>query len=590
MYQINYIITDAACFKEYKSLLSSGEWKWVFMGTDPFLKDSIQKDLSYEYNYSFAEELQKICCEKKQLFLDSLAEYFHYQKTPFVHATNAAYKNPLTSDLFLDFCFFSLISKWVIEKKEKMIIFVENPLLVKTCLLALDDQNCEVRFRKRYLFMNKTKSLFSSYLRLIHKFLLSLILWIYNRVFCNHHYTRMDIKLRQAQMLLFTWVEDRSFQKDEFVDPYIGKLKEYYNEMGLTSLFLTLPLLPFNLLKKSYQSREVFPSINLLSFRDLFSVFTSTLSFKWKKIQGTHSFSIFEPLFASEKKWDRQDMFLALLHYKACVRLFSLQDLHFKHVIYPFENQPWDKMMILAIKRSEKKCTTIGYQHTTIPSLMLNYFLGKYETETQPQPDVIVSNGVHWRQVLEASGFSSQIRNGGSLRYVSVCGSNLRNESFTQYSEVKEKNILVLLSYSILYSIDLIFFLLCNNDKGKNFLIKPHPNFPESIIRKYFPQLPGNFTFIQSTMSECTSMVSFAIHTGTTAAVECMMAGIKVIKYLPERIDLDPLLELGFSQYVVTDKDDLDFNKAEMITSFDNSIIAEPFDATTWREVLSNDE
>ncbi len=588
MYQINYIITDAACFKEYKSLLSSGEWKWVFMGTDPFLKDSIQKDLSDEYNYSFAEELQKICCEKKQLFLDSLAEYFYYQETPFVHATNAAYKNPLTSDLFLDFCFFSLISKWVIEKKEKMIIFVENPLLIKTCLLALDDKNCEVRFRKRYFFMSKTTSLFSSYFRLIHKFLLSLILWVYNRVFCNHHYTQMDIKLRQAQMLLFTWVEDRSFQKDEFVDPYIGKLKEYYNEMGLNSLFLTLPLLPFNLLKKSYQSREVFPSINLLSFRDFFSVFTSTLSFKWKKIQGTHSFSIFEPLFASEKKWDRQDMFLALLHYKACIRLFSLQDLHFKHVIYPFENQPWDKMMILAIKRSEKKCTTIGYQHTTIPSLMLNYFLGKNDTETQPQPDIIVSNGKHWRQVLETSGFSSQIRNGGSLRYVSVEDCVFHNEKFTLFSEVRKKNILVLLSYSILYSIDLMFFLLRNNDKDKNFLIKPHPNFPESTIRKSFPELPGNFTFIQSTMSECTSMVSFAIHTGTTAAVECMMAGIKVIKYLPERVDLDPLLELGLKQSMVTSARGLVLDETIRENIIDSSLIAEPFIRATWAEILKN--
>lgn len=588
MYQINYIITDAASFKDYKSLLSSGEWKWVFMGTDPFLKDSILKDLSDKYNYSFAEELQEICCEKKQLFLDSLSEYFHCQDNPFVHATNTAYKNPLTSDIFLDFCFFSLISKWVTEKKEKMVLFVANPLLIKMCSLTLTDQNCEVRFRKSYFLMNRTKSLFSSYSRLMHKFLLSLILWIYNRLFYNYHYTQMNVKLRQAQILLFTWIEDRSFHDNEFVDPYIGKLKKYYTEMGLTSFFLTLPLLPFNLLKRSYQSREVFPSINLLSFRDLFSVFISTLSFKWKIIQGTYSFSIFEPLFASEKKWDRQDMFLALLHHKACTRLFSLQDLHCKHVIYPFENQPWDKMMMLAIKRSDKKCMTIGYQHTTVPPLMLNYSVGKYDSKNQLQPDIIISNGEHWRRVLEASGFSSQIKNGGSLRYAAVCSSNVRNEYLNQLSELKEKNILVLLSYSILYSIDLIFFLLHNNDKEKNYLIKPHPNFPESTIRKYFPELPGNFTFIQYTMSECTSMVSFAIHTGTTAAVECMMAGVKVIKYLPERIDLDPLLGLGLKQSIVTSKTGLVLDGTTQENVIDSYLIAEPFIEATWKEFLKN--
>ncbi|WP_319508436.1 hypothetical protein [uncultured Methanolobus sp.] len=588
MHKRNYIIADSGSFREYKSLLGSGGWKWVFIGTDPLLQDSIQKELSYDYNYPFAQELQEICHKNKQLFLDLLADYLSYQDVHITNSTNTAYKNPLTSDIFLNFCFYFFIKERIMEKKDKIIFLVEDSSLIRTCLLTLKNQDCEIRFKNKNFILPKSKLFISCHSRLLYKFVISIFLWAYNKLFYRDHYKQVEQKLQQVQIVFFTWVEDRSFQEltGLFVDPYVGKLKEYYSGMGFSSLFLTLPLLSIDNLKKSYSSGDLCPCINYLSPIDMLSAFLKTFFFKWKKIKGSFSFSTFELLFASEKKWDKQDMYLALLQYKACKRLFSLQNLDGKYVIYPFENQPWDKMMLLAIKESKVKCKTVGYQHTTIPHFMMNYFLGKDETDILPQPDIIVANGEHWRKVLKKSGFSSIIKNGGSLRYVSFQSSECHIDKLKSILEVKGKNILVLLSYSIFYSIDLISYLLRNNAEDMNFLIKPHPNYPERIIRKYFPKLPSNFTFVHGSMSECMEIVSFAIHTGTTAAVECMMSGINVIKYLPERIDLDPLLDTGFKQHVITNKDVLNISEIQKGSSIDSSLIAEPFVAITWKEIL----
>ena len=83
------------------------------------------------------------------------------------------------------------------------------------------------------------------------------------------------------------------------------------------------------------------------------------------------------------------------------------------------------------------------------------------------------------------------------------------------------------------------------------------------------------------------------IHTGTTAAIECIGKGIKVLKYLPERIDIDPLLSVDIQQVVVTDKSKLFFPKK--IFNFKKSkeraekLVSEPLNNKVWDEVLLND-
>jgi hypothetical protein len=65
-----------------------------------------------------------------------------------------------------------------------------------------------------------------------------------------------------------------------------------------------------------------------------------------------------------------------------------------------------------------------------------------------------------------------------------------------------------------------------------------------------------------------------------------MMNGIEVIKYVPERIDLDPLLGTDIQQLEVTDKDKFDFGQKTDFPYPDSNIIAEPFNEEAWNKIL----
>jgi len=273
----------------------------------------------------------------------------------------------------------------------------------------------------------------------------------------------------------------------------------------------------------------------------------------------------------------------ACLHYMIVKNLFEKEQIKCKFLVFPFENQPWDKMMIMAVKESKSGCKTIACHNITVPKFYINFFLGKKENKIHPQPDIIVANGRYWTSVLKDAGYSCSVENGGSLRY-SPGGQSTGNQT---KSDDADDNVLVLLSNSLHYTLDLLFYLLRVYDKNKNYLLKPHPDTPEKTIRKYISIFPDNFRFVEGAMDKWMGQACWAIHIGTTAAIECMMNGIGVIKYIPERIDLDPLLGTGIQQFEVTDKDSFDFKQKVDFSYPDTNIIAEPFNEETWNRIFT---
>ena len=199
---------------------------------------------------------------------------------------------------------------------------------------------------------------------------------------------------------------------------------------------------------------------------------------------------------------------------------------------------------------------------------------------------MIISNGRHWEAILKKSGFTCHIKNGGSLRYTKLADSNQKK----QFEAIpgRENHVLVLLSSSLGYSLDLLFYLIRYSLSEKTFLLRPHPDLPEKIIRKHIPSFPDHFSFNSEPFEEVMPRVAYCIHIGTTAAIECMMVGIKVMKYLPERIDMDPLLGLDIDQEIISDGDSLVFgNKVSLNVPLNEGLIAEPVNEETWKNVVN---
>jgi surface carbohydrate biosynthesis protein (TIGR04326 family) len=389
-----------------------------------------------------------------------------------------------------------------------------------------------------------------------------------------------------ADVFTCTWIEERSFKDGQFQDPYLGNLNAFYEREGLRTKTLTLPLFPRVLLKRVFQEDSIIPTIYFSRFADIFHSFYRTFAVNPTRMVNSTNGLDLASLFDDAYTAGKDVVFQSTLNYHCFLRFFKQPGLSFSALIYPFENQPWDKVMIKAMRDSGRTFKVVGYQHSTISPLLLNYFLGTGEEKIVSLPDAIIANGKHWTLVLKDGKYSCPIENGGSLRF---SPSVRKADITTDADNARHKNgdnVLVLLSASLWYSLDLLYFLLSSAKTNKTYLIKPHPDISERIIRKNIPHFPDNFIFIEGSMDECMAKAGWAVHIGTTAAFECMMKGLTVFKYLPERIDLDPLLGLDIEQRTVTDHDELDFSHKAQTGEVDNSLIAEPFNEDVWKEIL----
>lgn len=569
------------------NLIKQKSWQWSFMGTDPCLREKIISQLGSENRYCYAEEFQNTCIEQKKPFLDWMANIGKQQDKTLWWATSIAYKSPYASDFFLNYCYLTLIQEWIEQKVKNRVIIIENPWLLKACLNNFDVESVNIIVSTNYFITKWIKHNVCSYGRLLFFLLRSLKMWIVNKIYSlKYHKQITNILKSKIDVLTCTWIENRSFKgkNNKFSDPYLGTLNDYYKKLGLKVATITLPLFPIKLLKKAYSCGEIIPSIYFTRLSDILRSFFKALFLKYdKKIPDKNEFdltSIVEYEMISEKG----GICYTFLHYLSCLNLVKRVDMSCLALIYPFEYQPWDKIMVRAVKHANSKCRVVGYQHGTVSPFNLNYFLGKGEGKIAPQPDMIVSNGEHWKKVLEKSGFVASIKNGGSLRF-NPKGESTQTETLP-ISEERKKKVLVILSTSLMYSLDVIYYLLRCSTHDREFLLKPHPDLPVQLIRKYIKRFPDNFRFIDGSMDKWMEQVGWAIHIGSTAAIECMMQGITVFKYLPERVDLDPLLGMDFKQKVLTDKDNLNFQDKVDFDLPDKALIAEPFNKEMWNSIL----
>ena len=582
------VIADSTKIGVCENLIKQKKWQWSFMGVDPCLRERIISRLGSENRYCYAKELQNTCIEQKTPFLDWMAKIGKKQDKALWWATNIAYKSPYTSDLFLNYCYLVLIQKWIEQDIEHRVIVIENWWLLKACLGNFDgNSSVNIIASTNYFITSWIKHNAYSYGRLCFFLLRSFRMWIVNKVYALKYHKQITGILRSTiDVLTCTWIEHRSFKSkdDKFSDPYLGTLNDYYKKMGLKVVTITLPVFTIKLLKKAYRCGEIIPSIYFTKLSDILRSFFKALFLKHnKKIPNSNELDL-TSIVKYEMISEKGNVCHAYLHYRTCLRLFKINSMSPLVLLYPFENQPWDKMMVLAQKHAAAKFKSVGCHNIGVPYFYMNFFLGYGEDVVCPLPNIIASNGLYWEKVLRDAGFSCEIKNGGSLRFGAGNGKKDLKTATTQSS--RDAHILVLLSTSLKYSLDLMFYLLRTSENTKTYYVKPHPDTPVEIIQKYTGLLPEHFQFVAGAMDEWMDKVGWAVHVGTNAAIECMMNGIKVFKYLPERIDVDPLLGLGFEQNTITDKDTLNFDNKKIGKVPSSQLIAEPFNEEMWNSIL----
>jgi hypothetical protein len=201
-------------------------------------------------------------------------------------------------------------------------------------------------------------------------------------------------------------------------------------------------------------------------------------------------------------------------------------------IIYIFENQPWEKMLNLALGRNFKK---IAYQHTTIPANWLDYRVSIFEKQS-PAPDVILTSGPRWLGFLKNYYKHSLLENAGAIRLKHIF-SPVKNQN-------DEKNKTVVVALPILPDIAIalqkqILACLATGKFSKyKFLIKPHPYLPKFALLSGKFLKYSNCKLTEKDLRKLLENSSLMVTSGSTVAFESLSLGVKTLYFIPEVVSI----------------------------------------------------
>jgi len=393
------------------------------------------------------------------------------------------------------------------------------------------------------------------------------------------------------EIMVFTYLDKRSFFRDNiFRDVYkldfIAKLYEKHNYKTIISFQFGLSYVLKDKILKAKGSYfipdfylSVFQWLSLILFRPILTL--------GRQINIFHGID-YSVLFLREylQESASTSFWLRLSTYYAYKNYFQ-KNQQIKLFIYPFENQPWEKMVLMAVDASGHAAKTAGYQHSSIPEMEINHFLGSGEDNFSPYPDFIIANGSHYEKVLNSAGFKgTRIVNGGSIRYAKKEG----EQGFVNKINRPIKNILFLLQPPLSRSLEVIYSMknIVSGNNNLKIWVKPHPGFFNKRLEKAIKQT-ADAAIVNSSLDEVLSKVDLVVYSSTTAALEALNRGIPVYKIDTELIDLDILEDLGLKIYKMNEcqeirVDSVNFEDRVLLPRDD--IISEPIKEEAWMSLL----
>ncbi len=225
----------------------------------------------------------------------------------------------------------------------------------------------------------------------------------------------------------------------------------------------------------------------------------------------------------------------------------------FEACVYPWENQPQERMLLLAAKRAGLR--TVGCQHTTLPELMLHFFPGREEADWAPLPDRLLACGSYPLEKLRREGMpAGRLRLGGSRRYLpaAVRGQTSRGA-----------DVLALLPLDKNQSRKLLAALERIRRAGKQdfqIRVKAHPAAGLKSEDMGFPAEPAEEP-LDPVLERCGAVV----FTGTTAGIEAWLSGHPVLRFRSDSLlDTDPCDMLPDSELPTADDWNLPEKLAEL--------------------------
>jgi hypothetical protein len=230
-------------------------------------------------------------------------------------------------------------------------------------------------------------------------------------------------------------------------------------------------------------------------------------------------------------------------------------------VLITHENNPWEKMYIMALRKYSPNTVILGYQHAPITPSHLCLALKGKEREIVPLPDKIVTSGGVNRDLL--------IKYGGYEREKVVIGCALKQSHLFVTPKRRAwsnniRHILVGLE-GVLESVELMDFVFDALKDKTNYIVKfrAHPLLPLAVLEtKTKFRLNGRLFHFERSQNlpllEDFQWADLIIYSGSTIALEALMYGIPIINVdIGHVLNTDPCFECTHFKKTVSTPEEL---------------------------------
>jgi hypothetical protein len=349
-------------------------------------------------------------------------------------------------------------------------------------------------------------------------------------------------------VLLFTWVDERSFAPDgSYRDPHFGLLPDLLRERGYRVAYLAR-VLPGTSFERA--ATELLRTQETIFFPDLYLDADD-----WRDcIRRAREF---EPSIPHESsvagvpvaslahehvdinRWTHS----LNLSYDLLIRNLAAQGARPSWIAHTYEGHAWELALTWAVRAHLPETRVLGYENANMSRLALSMYPAESEYGLRPLPDRIVTNGPAFRRVLTSEGVPESLtRTGCALRHA-----YLWRMPEPQSSAPGEKlSVLVATDAAFGQAVELAdkALLAFGGDSRYEVVVKFHPLLVEDEARSALGELAyaSNARFSRQPMADLLATADMLLYTYTIVCYEALAHGVPPVFVRAETVvDLDQL-------------------------------------------------
>jgi hypothetical protein len=392
------------------------------------------------------------------------------------------------------------------------------------------------------------------------------------KVAVQRQYARRKLRIDKAVLssaknvyIFKTFIYEHSFTKDgEYRDVFFGPLPEYVKRNKAVLIYANI--------LGDYRT-----CIDRISKCSGYQIVPLELLVSWSDIIAASLRSIFRRIRTRNALpfWGHDvsdlmnnDLFFChngipynqFLHYWATAKL--VRSVSADTFLLTYENNPWEKMCMMAVRKYSSDTAVIGYQHTVVPQSSANMYVSREEKDIIPMPDKILTVGEAPMKIMERYGHFDR------GRVEAACA--LRFDYLFSASPMGAKRngdgpvsiLLALEGIPEVYKLVNYTIRQLAGDMNYRIMIRTHPVLPvEDLVRSLSADIRTipNFSVSRNrSLPEDIKWADVIMYWGTTVSLEAICLGKPVIHYRTDSIlSYDPLFECGYLKRVVSDSTDL---------------------------------